>query len=66
MEHAIAEVARKIGNQEPFERIEAWIEALPLTEDERAVLWLCAWAGAEPAEVAAGLGRERRLALSYG
>lgn len=37
---------------QPFERIESFIERQPgLDIEEKAVLWLCAWAGGEPSEV---------------
>lgn len=42
----------------PFERVEQFIESQPgLDGEERAVLWLLGWAGGEPSELAALLGR---------
>lgn len=44
---------------QPFERIENFIERQPgLDIEEKAVLWLCAWAGGEPSEVARLLGAD--------
>lgn len=43
----------------PFERIEAFIETCEgLDQEERAVLWLLAWMGGKPSEVAGYLGRD--------
>lgn len=58
MDHALSHITTLISAGVPFERIEAWVEAQQRLDDEqRAVLWLFAWAGAAPSVVASELGR---------
>jgi hypothetical protein len=38
------EVEALLARRHPFGEIEAWIDSLPLTDDQRAALWLLAWA----------------------
>jgi hypothetical protein len=38
------EVEALLARRHPFGKIEAWIDSLPLNDDQRAALWLLAWA----------------------
>lgn len=50
-------VRNLIRTGQAFERTEAFIDSQPgLDTEERALLWLLAWAGGEPSEIASQLG----------
>lgn len=58
MRRILAQVRRRVEAGEPLEHIEAYLvyECPSLTENERAVLWMFAWTGADPATVVRLLG----------
>lgn len=52
---SLADGLRRVGallrRRLPFEHIEAEIESMELTADERSVLWLYAWCEGQPREL---------------
>lgn len=54
-------IRRLVLEGEPLERIEAEIDAMALTTEAKVVLWLFAWAGADPLFIARELGCPLRL-----
>lgn len=58
MTRAMQQVRGLVRTGVPFERLEAYVEDLgDLEDDERALLWMFAWAEAQPVELTILLGR---------
>jgi len=54
---AMTKVKDQVHRGVPLEHIEAFIEGLPVTDEDRAVLWLLAWADGDLQAVSFDLGR---------